>query len=201
MKAGWQVLPFDEVFEDVSAGQPKTKTRDFLPSGRFPLVDQGQDVIGGYTDNEGQLANVPLPVIVFGDHTRALKYVDFRFGVGADGVKLLRPRRDDEARYLFRFLQAERIPAMGCDRHFKYLRRLKIDLPPVEEQRRIAALLDREAELRAKHRDLFALVDSLNEAIFLDMFGDLAVNNRGYPTGPLGDIALKFSDGPFGSNL
>lgn len=172
MTAAWTVLPFTEVFEDVSAGQPKTLARDFQAQGRYPLVDQGQDPIGGYTDDEVRLANVPLPVIVFGDHTRVVKYLDFPFGVGADGVKLLRPRGDSHVPYFFRFLQAARIPAAGYDRHFKYLKRIHVPVPPIEEQRRIATLLDLADELRGKRRDSLALLDSLNDSIFLDMFGD-----------------------------
>lgn len=201
MTAGWRELPFDEVLVDVSAGQPKTHARDFAAAGRFPVVDQGQTLIGGYTDDEARLCTAELPLIVFGDHTRVLKYVDFPFAVGAEGVKLLRPRGDAEPAYLYRVLKAAKVPSAGYSRHFKYLKRLSIPLPPIEEQRRIAAVLDQADELRAKRRTSLGLLDELRASIFLDMFGDPARNPHRFPMVPLGELAVKFSDGPFGSNL
>lgn len=193
-------LPFEAVFVDLSAGQPKTLARDFLDAGRFPLVDQGQELVGGYTDDESALCRAQLPVIVFGDHTRAVKYVDFPFGVGADGVKVLRPARDDDPRFLYWYLRAAMVQASGYDRHFKYLKRLQLSLPPVEEQRRIAAILDSADDLRAKRRESLALLESLTESIFLHMFGlrarapvSLRSDEAGLPDGwtwePLVDVA------------
>ncbi|HUP70052.1 MAG TPA: restriction endonuclease subunit S [Acidimicrobiales bacterium] len=131
--------------------------------------------------------------------------------MASTGFAVLRPRAGVvDSRYLFHWVRSPSFigemtrratgasyPAVSD----RIVKASELPLPPIEEQRRIAAVLDQADELRSKRRDSFALVDSLNEAIFLDMFGDPAVNNRGYPTGPLGDIALKFSDGPFGSNL
>ena len=77
----------------------------------------------------------------------------------------------------------------------------KIPLPPLPEQRRIAAILDHADDLRAKRRAAIAKLDSLAESIFLDMFGDPATNPRSWRLQPLGQLALRFSDGPFGSNL
>jgi len=168
----WIFASFDDVFVDVSGGQRKTKTGAFLASGRYPLIDQGKDLVGGYTDDPEVLCTAELPIVVFGDHTRAVKYVDFSFGVGADGVKLLRPRRDDHVPYLFRFLEASHIPAAGYDRHFKYLKRLIVPLPPIEEQRRIAAVLDQADVLRTKRQTSLVVLDTLNESMFVEVFGD-----------------------------
>lgn len=65
-----------------------------------------------------------------------------------------------------------------------------IPLPPIEEQRRIAAVLDQADELRAKRQTSLALLNSLNAAIFLDMFGDPASNPRDWPTAPLGALCI-----------
>ena len=69
--------------------EKKTKQKDYLPKGQLPIIDQGQQLIGGYSDNPDLQLSCNLPVIVFGDHTRAVKYVDFPFGAGADGIKVL----------------------------------------------------------------------------------------------------------------
>ncbi|MCZ7537171.1 MAG: restriction endonuclease subunit S [Acidimicrobiia bacterium] len=81
------------------------------------------------------------------------------------------------------------------------LARFSMALPPIDEQRRIAAVLDQADELRAKRRASLDLLDSITESVYLDMFGDPAVNPRGLPLTPLADLAQRFSDGPFGSNL
>jgi type I restriction enzyme, S subunit len=190
----WPEVPFNEVFVDVSAGQPKTLARDFCQAGRYPLVDQGRDLIGGYTDDPSRLSTAQLPLIIFGDHTRVIKYIDFPFGVGADGVKLLRPRRDSYVPYLFRFLQAVRIPPGGYDRHFKYLRRIMVPLPPIEHQRRLAAILDQCEGLRARRGAALALLDTFAESVFLSMFGHPAANTY-LPTVQLGDLGKWQSGG------
>ena len=82
---------FTEVFEDVTKLGKKIKTDEYHSSGKHPIIDQGQEVIAGYTDLEdGLLENVPA--IVFGDHTRIVKYIDKPFFLGADGVKVLRSK-------------------------------------------------------------------------------------------------------------
>jgi type I restriction enzyme S subunit len=78
---------------------------------------------------------------------------------------------------------------------------ISIPLPPLAEQRRIAEVLDRTEALRAKRRAALAQLDTLTQSIFFDLFGDPAINPKGWPCRPLGELAEKFSDGPFGSNL
>jgi len=91
---GWESAPFDEIFSDETGGNLKTLQSDFAPHGRYPIVDQGKTLIAGYTDDASRLCNVPAPVIVFGDHTRAVKFVDFPFCLGADGTKVLESIQD-----------------------------------------------------------------------------------------------------------
>jgi len=78
---------------------------------------------------------------------------------------------------------------------------LKVPSLPVEKQRRIAQILDKADALRAKRHDALAQLDALAQSIFLDLFGDPALNPLGWPRKTIGELAAKFSDGPFGSNL
>lgn len=71
-----------------------------------------------------------------------------------------------------------------------------IPLPPIPEQRRIAALLDRADTLRAKRRAAIAQLDALAQSIFLDMFGDPMTNPKGWPSAIVGDVLQSVSDGP-----
>ncbi|MGK2925258.1 MAG: restriction endonuclease subunit S [Lysobacterales bacterium] len=81
------------------------------------------------------------------------------------------------------------------------LKALKIPLPPLPEQRRIAEILDKADALRAKRRAALAQLDTLTQSIFLDMFGDPATNPKGWPVAALKNCVAKIQIGPFGSLL
>ncbi|MER9337896.1 restriction endonuclease subunit S [Mesorhizobium sp. M0293] len=185
-------LPFERVFEDTSSGNLKVQKGDYVSVGRHPIVDQGQEFVGGFTDDPAYLVKGKGPWIIFGDHTRALKFVDFPFCMGADGVKVLKPKPDVEAdpRFLYHFLSANEIPSAGYSRHYKFLKRLEIPLPPLPEQRRIAAILDNADALRRKRKRAIELLDSLTQSIFLEMFGEepKQLSRWGEPV-PLSEVA------------
>lgn len=191
----WRQEPFNSVIADESGGNLKTPQSEYLASGRYAVVDQGKDLIAGYTDDESRLCRAQLPVIVFGDHTRCIKYVDFPFCMGADGVKVLRPKSEGDVKYLYHYLRQLRLPEGGYDRHFKYLKRTSVTLPPVSEQQRIAEILDKADALRANRRAALAQLDTLTQSIFLDMFGDPATNPKGWPREALTSACHCYSGG------
>ena len=81
-------------------------------------------------------------MVIFGDHTRIFKYVDFPFAVGADGTKLLYPNDDVlDARFFYYALLNLKVPNKGYNRHYRYLRELAVVCPPLPEQRVIAEIL------------------------------------------------------------
>ena len=129
------------LFETVSEGKCKIPTRSVLPSGRFPVIDQGKVPIRGYQNDETKVIHVDEPLIVFGDHTREVKYVDFDFTVGADGVKLLKPIQIDP-KYAYHALKQLDLRVKGYGRHFSRLREEWLALPPLEEQIRIRTIID-----------------------------------------------------------
>lgn len=185
---GIRHAPFLEILKDASAGNKKILQKDFLASGKYPIIDQGQSLIAGYTEEEDFLCKADIPVIVFGDHTRAVKYIDFPFAMGADGTKILVPRKGDYPKYLYYAIKAINIEGAGYSRHFKYLKEKKIPLPPLPEQKRIAAILDAADALRAKRRQSIAELDALLQATFLEMFGDPVENPKGWDSAELGKI-------------
>lgn len=164
-------MPFTEACRDVSAGNRKIAASDFLDQGRLPIVDQGERPIAGFTNDLAAAVETAPPIIVYGDHSRRVKYVDHQFAVGAEGVKLLKPTHNFDARYLYRYLASVEIPSAGYSRHFKFLRSIEVPCPPLEEQRQIADVLDRADALRAKRRETLASLDELTESIFVEMFG------------------------------
>ncbi|MGI8431064.1 MAG: restriction endonuclease subunit S [Chthoniobacterales bacterium] len=178
MKSNWQKLPFDEAVADESGGNLKTPQSEFLSEGKFAVVDQGKELVSGYVNDRTRLCRSSLPVVVFGDHTRCLKFVNFPFCMGADGIKVLRPKVEADVKYLYHFLRQLRLHDGGYDRHFKYLKRAEVMLPPLAEQRRIAEVLDRAEALRAKRRAALAQLDTLTQSLFLDLFGDPVTNPK-----------------------
>lgn len=180
---------FMDVVRDVSAGNEKLPQSAFNRAGRLAVVDQGQEFIAGYTDDLGyQFKSAALPIIVFGDHTKAVKFIDFPFAMGADGVKVLKPTTECDPKYLYHFLRQVKIPNAGYSRHFKFLKELRIPLPPLAEQCRIAAILDKADALRTLRREAITKLDQLLQSLFLDMFGDPIANEHKKPSVPLADV-------------
>jgi type I restriction enzyme S subunit len=196
-----QRWPFLDIFQDASGGNIKTPQKDFLPEGEIPVVDQGQGLIAGYVNDTDRKCKSQPPVIVFGDHTRAIKYVDFEFAMGADGTKVLVPKVESNTKYLYYALSSLDIPSAGYSRHFKFLKETQIPLPPLAEQKRIAAILDAADALRAKRRETLAQLDTLLQSTFLDMFGDPVTNPKGWETKTIRGTNSLVQIGPFGSLL
>lgn len=142
MKAGWEIKTFEDCIEKV-AYTPKIQRKDFLDDGIYPIVSQEDAFINGYWDNEADLFKVETPVVVFGDHTKVLKYIDFDFVLGADGVKILQTKNFLLPKFLFYRLQSETLDSLGYARHYKLLKELQIAYPEDKsEQKRLVTLLD-----------------------------------------------------------
>lgn len=126
------------------APDQKTKQKDYLKNGLLPIVDQGQEMIGGYTDDLSKTVNCELPVIVFGDHTRAVKFISFPFGAGADGIKILQPKANILPRFLYYGTQyvVSKMPNRGYARHYQYLEKENLPVPPLSEQERIVSRIE-----------------------------------------------------------
>ncbi len=141
MKNGWRTQPFEDCIERVTYTQ-KIQRKDFLADGTYPIVSQEEEFINGYWNNEADLFKVATPIVVFGDHTKALKYVNFDFVLGADGVKILQPREFLLPKFFFYQLQTANLDSLGYARHYRLLRELVIAYPARPEQQRIVGLLD-----------------------------------------------------------
>jgi type I restriction enzyme S subunit len=143
-KCGWEELSFDEAVEAISDGGRRVDQRDYQPSGELPVIDQGEDFIGGYTDDVSKAYTGPLPVVVFGDHTRRVKLISERFAVGAQGTKLLRPRDGWDPKFFAYLLATLPIPNRGYSRHYQFIRKLTFPRPDLTEQRRIVAEIEKQ---------------------------------------------------------
>ena len=177
----WVIKNFSKVVLDNSSGNKKIAKSEFLETGEIAIVDQGKELIAGYFDDISFAVKTLPPYIVFGDHTRIFKYIDFPFVMGADGTKVLQPVNEScYTKYLYYFFLHINVPDTGYNRHFKYLKDLQIPLPPLDVQQKIASILDAADTLRQKDKALLAKYDELTQALFLDMFGDPVSNPKGW---------------------
>jgi type I restriction enzyme, S subunit len=121
----------------------KCQAKEYKSAGTYPIIDQGQEFISGWTDDPNGLVSDFLPLIVFGDHTRIFKFIDFPFVRGADGTQLLKPRQGIDPFFFFYACKALDIPNRGYNRHFSILKKKTISLPPQHEQIKIAKILSK----------------------------------------------------------
>ncbi|MBI5792995.1 MAG: restriction endonuclease subunit S [Rhodocyclales bacterium] len=140
----WQNLPFDQVAVAQSDKGRRIKQRDYLPAGAIPVIDQGQEAVGGYTDDAALVFDGALPVILFGDHTRAVKLVSQPFAVGADGIKIFRPAVGVQPKYLYYWMKSAPIPDRGYGRHYQYLRKLVVPVPAPASQDGVVAEIEKQ---------------------------------------------------------
>ncbi|MEB8485443.1 MULTISPECIES: N-6 DNA methylase [Acidithiobacillus] len=120
----------------------KIQKTAFGIAGRFPIIDQSQDAIAGWTDDESALIRPTKPLVIFGDHTCAIKLVEAPFAQGADGIKILQTIESLEPRFLFHVLRARPLESDGYQRHYSKLKEHQIPLPPLEVQKEIVAEIE-----------------------------------------------------------
>jgi type I restriction enzyme S subunit len=135
----WKEDTIEEMISTISPPK-KLQTADYQSAGEFPIVDQSQDYICGWTNDHEAVVFEGLPVIVFGDHTCALKFIDRPFVQGADGIKIFRPTRGIDVRFLFCALEANPVAQESYKRHFSLLKEKTLSFPDPKsgEQQRIA---------------------------------------------------------------
>jgi type I restriction enzyme, S subunit len=142
MPLHWAEAAFDDLFRNVTSSSRKLPAGNYLTSGAFPVIDQGERYVGGFTNDAELVHEGALPVIVFGDHTRCIKYVNRPFVQGADGVKVLSPPTGLNPKLCYWALIQADIPSKGYARHFAILRALRLPLAPLREQGRIVEAIE-----------------------------------------------------------
>ena len=161
---------FSDIFVDQTSAGVKIPKEEYLENGKHIIVDQGQNSIAGYTNRETGLYT-DVPAIVFGDHTRIIKYVDKPFFLGADGVKLLKSKKEKaNYKYLYYALKNARIPNTGYNRHFKWLKEVFVEYPDADRQKMVVDILDRISEVIDKRHQEIHYLDELIKARFVELF-------------------------------
>ncbi len=168
----WQTCAVPDSFVKNKVGrQHQILAKDIAKVGRFPIVDQGQEFVAGYCDDESRVIDFDLPLIIFGDHTRSFKYVDFPFVLGADGTKVLLPNKKlyDPKFYYFAMLALE-LPSRDYNRHFKTLKERSLPLPPLPEQKKIAHILSTVQRAIEAQERIIQTTTELKKALMYKLF-------------------------------
>ena len=158
---------FDDIFEDYTKYSLKISKNLYLKSGLYPIIDQGKEKIAGYSDKNANIFD-KIPVIIFGDHTRIFKYIDYPFFLGADGVKILKNTSSLFLdKYLYYSLKNFKIPNTGYNRHFKWLKDFKIKYISLVKQEKIVSLIEKIEYFILKKKEQLKYLKKLNKSLFI----------------------------------
>ena len=198
MREGWEIRAFDACIEKRKA-PTKLLSSLYQEKGLYPIVSQEKDLISGYWDNQEDLFVHRKPVVVFGDHTMVVKFIDFDFVVGADGVKILEPKDFLLPKFFFYWVSSVHIKSRGYARHFRYLREASVPVPSLPEQQRIVDILDQE----------FAKIDALKanaekslqaaKDVYAECLNSSLSFKDGWKTKTLDEVCSKITDGTHNS--
>ena len=152
----WEVVEFKDIFIKHQTKNYQINSVDYMEVGSHPVIDQGKKKIVAYSERKDKLFSCPTEgIIVFGDHTRELKFINFDFVIGADGTQVISTKNDNNVQYYYYSLMEKEIPNTGYNRHYKYLLEMKFYRPKLEEQTAIASILsDMDAEIEALEQKL-----------------------------------------------
>ena len=126
---GWTIDTLGNLLFKVP-NSTKIPATDFCDKGSIPVIDQSSDFIVGYTDDETSILSNKTGYIVFGDHTRVVKYIRFPFARGADGTQVINSNNRCMPNELFyQVIKSIDLSNYGYARHFKYLKDTIIAIP------------------------------------------------------------------------
>ncbi len=173
---GWVWCRITELFNVLSTNGKQVKNKDYLDKGNFPIVDQGKKLIGGYSNEKNKLIKLEKPIIIFGDHTKEIKYIDFNFIPGADGTKLLDFYKPQYVKFIFYLLKAIKLENRGYNRHFKILKQQIIPFPPLAEQKaiveKVESLMQKVSAMEEEIKKSEQNAQMLMQAVLIEAFED-----------------------------
>ena len=175
---------FESICLDDTSSATKIPAAEYLQEGKYAVYDQAQEKdIAGYSNTEQGLCR-NYPAVLFGDHSRVVKYINEPFFLGADGVKIIRPRKDNLIpEFLYYDLKYHNIPNTGYNRHFKYIKMISLTKASLEEQSQFLSIAHQADKSGFDGR----------KSQFIEMFGSVDDNPKSYDIKKVGDFAECFA--------
>ena len=172
-KMQWLNVSVKDTFEQISTRDKQVKTKDCLIKGDYPVVDQGRSLINGFVNDETKVINLnKKPIVIFGDHTRIIKWINFNFVPGADGTKLLMPKEFLIPRFFYYQLKSIDIKDRGYVRHFKILQESNFKVAPLAVQQEIVRQLDvmlaQVEQIKARLDAIPAILKKFRQSVLAD---------------------------------
>jgi len=160
----WEMVELEKIITTITP-PAKIPKEFFGEKGIFPIIDQSQEDISGWTDDEECVVKFAKPVVIFGDHTCVIKYSDTPFAQGADGIKILATNGQLIPKFLYFALLSNPLSPDGYQRHFSKLKRHKIPLPPLETQQQIVSQIEVERTLVESAKKLIEIYEQKTKAV------------------------------------
>lgn len=129
----WNSTDMKDTF-DLVRKPAKVQRKEYLESGKFPIVSQEAELVSGYWNDPEAVISEPEPVIVFGDHTRCVKLIDFPFVAGADGTQIMRPKSFFDLHFFYYMVRNIDLEGKGYARHFSHLKKIRVSFPAEKSQ-------------------------------------------------------------------
>lgn len=165
---------FNDVFLDDSKNISKINLEEITNIGDIAVIDQSKTYIAGYVEESGYRV-CKNERIIFGDHTRIIKYINIPFITGADGVKTLKLKDEKNCLYKFFYfyLKYLDIPNNGYSRHFKYLKEKEFIIPPIEFQEKVVKNLEKIEEQKEVCNKIINKLNELEKSKMQEYFGGI----------------------------
>ena len=174
---GWEKKKVGDMISKIQRTKQVT-TNNYQASGKIPVIDQSRNYIAGYTDDAECLVKVTVPYIVFGDHTRILKYIPFSFAKGADGTQLIMSNdleRMPQTLFYNSLIEID-LSNYSYARHFKYLKEEFVLLPSEYIARKYDSIVLRYYQSIQKSREQIRLLTEARDRLLPKlMSGEIAV--------------------------
>ena len=175
----FKMMPFDKIANTVNVKAFQVSKSDYQEKGKTPIVDQGQTFIAAYSDSDKIFTDVPF--ILFGDHTRIIKWIDFPCIIGADGVQAIKPKGELDIKYLYYLLSNTELPNLGYSRHMSILKEKMFCVSTdIDEQKVIAECLSNaDKEIEIQKQKLTAMQEQKKGLMQVLLTGKRRINHEG----------------------
>lgn len=181
---GWRPYKIGELLAPIP-NTTRIQMGEYNKEGAVPIIDQSASFIAGYTNDESTLLCSESGYIVFGDHTRIVKYIRFPFARGADGTQIIDSNSPCMPNELFyQVIQSIDLTNQGYARHYKFLKDTTVIVPdePIAQQYQkvVSPLYDKISKIVFENVELIKLRDWLlpmlmNGQAYVKVGGDESV--------------------------